>query len=128
MKYQKVDLVCILVCLINKLYFQMSLLSRLFETVRRCLPVLPDWFSTDQCKRSDGLAASSVGGIQEDVKRPLSKAERLERLKKAFAEEYYCSGHPPLEVTGTSVMDCGCEPGRHGPLSITEDGQLFYPA
>jgi len=106
----------------------MSLFRLFVETVRRCLPVFRDWFSPDVSTRSEGLPASIARGIEEEPKGPLSKAERLERLKKAFAEEYYCSGHPPFEVTGSTVMECGCDPARHGPLSITEDGQLFYPA
>jgi len=105
----------------------MSLWSRFVEAVRSCLPVFPAWASADRTSRSDGFVMSTASTKEEEVKRPLSKEERLERLKKAFAEEYFCSGRPPMEVTGSKMMECGCEPGRHGPLSITEGGQLFYP-
>ena len=120
----------------------MSLLSRFFQAVRSCLPVFPGWFSGERSTRSPTSAPStpsaastpsppstpSTASRKEPGQKPvLSRAERLELLKKAFAQEYFCSGQAPFEVTGSTMMDCGCEPDRHGPLSITEGGQLFYP-
>jgi len=77
---------------------------------------------------SEGSAASTASKNEAEVKRSLTKDERLEVLKRALAEEYYCSGHPPFEVTGHKLMDCGCPEGTHGPLVVSETGQMYYPA
>jgi len=112
---------------LNEKYFQMSIWSRFVETFRNCFPA---WLSRsyDELPTADGSTASRVTKKEQDGKRKLTKDERLEVLKKALAKEYYCSGHPPFEVTGHKLMECGCPDGTHGPLVVTETGNLYYPA
>ena len=94
----------------NVTIFQMGIFRRLLEAVASCLPVLPAWFSPPK-------------------ERSLSSKELQERLNKAAEEDYFCSGHEfYVEGNDDAVLECGCEKGRHGPLAIDKEGQLFYLA
>ena len=105
----------------------MSFVNWLIDGIRKCFPT---WLSPTYVvvPMSEGSAASTASKNEAEVTRPLTKDERLEVLKRALAEEYYCSGHPPFEVTGHKLMDCGCPEGTHGALVVTETGHLYYPA
>ena len=101
----------------------MSLFIRALRMFRDCLPA---WLST--APNDDESTASTAMTKELEVKRSLTKDERLEVLKRALAEEFYCAGHPPFEITGHKFMECGCPEGTHGPLVVSETGQMYYPA
>jgi len=107
----------------------MSFFSRALEVFRNCFPA---WLATStNCVVHTGderAAACTSSKKEEEVKRSLTKDERLQVLKRALAEEFFCSGHPPFEVTGHNLMECGCPDGAHGTLVVSESGQLYYPA
>ena len=101
----------------------MSLFIHVVRMFRDCLPA---WLSTAPIHEES--TASTAMRKEREGKRSLTKDERLEVLKRALAEEYYCAGHPPFDVTGHKLMDCGCPEGTHGPLVVSERGQMYYPA
>ena len=93
----------------------MGLFRRLLEAVASCLPL---WLNG---------STPSTPTPSPPNKQTLSSNELQERLKKAAEEQYFCSGSEPLEWNNDDLLECGCEKGKHGPLAINKDGQLFYP-
>ena len=118
--------------------FQMGVFSRFLRAIASCLPDFGLWFATAP-SRSPSTATPSQPTVTRapspsmrststaEPKRNDLPSEVLQaRLKKALAEEYFCSGHEPVEDSGYPLMECGCQPGRHGPLAITKQGELIY--